>query len=78
VALRLTSVRRRSGLPRTTPLIYATNDDAYVVIASDRGGDEPPDWCQNVTARNDVTVLVGTEKFKAGARHATETERPTS
>ncbi|MBA2638160.1 MAG: nitroreductase family deazaflavin-dependent oxidoreductase [Solirubrobacterales bacterium] len=40
--LLLTTTGRRSGTPRTTPLIYGRDADAYVVVASKGGADEPP------------------------------------
>jgi deazaflavin-dependent oxidoreductase (nitroreductase family) len=77
VALLLTTVGRKSGEPRTTPLIYAQHGNAYVVVASNAGRDRPPAWYANLRARPEVQLQVGSERFMARARAASEAERPT-
>src|SRR5438874_251085 len=46
--LLLTTTGRRSGQPRTTPLIYGQNGDRYLVVASRGGAPTHPDWYQNL------------------------------
>jgi len=75
-ALLLTTTGRRSGEPRTTPLIYAPYGDAYTIIASKGGTDEPPAWYLNLTADPEVEVQVKADRFKARARTASEDEKP--
>ena len=41
-ALILTTTGRRSGEPRSTPLIYQAHDDAYLVVASNGGAESRP------------------------------------
>lgn len=43
-------VGRRSGQPRTSPLIYLEDGDDLVVVASKGGVDEHPAWFHNVRA----------------------------
>lgn len=74
--LLLTSTGRRSGEPRTTPLIYGRHGDDYVVVASNDGADAPPAWYRNLTEHPDVTVQVRGERFGARAREATAEEKP--
>jgi deazaflavin-dependent oxidoreductase (nitroreductase family) len=74
--LLLTTTGRRSGEPRTTPLIYGTEGDAYLVVASKGGADEPPAWYVNLQARPEVEVQVLGDRFKARARDATPEEKP--
>lgn len=76
VTLLLTTVGRRSGKERTTPLIYQPEGDAYVVVASKGGADEPPDWYLNLEANPEVKVQVKGDKFTARARTATPEEKP--
>jgi deazaflavin-dependent oxidoreductase (nitroreductase family) len=76
VALLLTTVGRKSGESRTTPLIYAEYGDAYVIVASNAGGDRAPGWYANLRVRPEVQLQVGPERFLARARAATEIERP--
>lgn len=57
----------KSGKQRLNPLVYATDDDRYVVAASKGGAPTHPDWFFNVRANPDLTVEVGIEKFPAKA-----------
>lgn len=74
--LLLTTTGRKSGEPRTTPLIYGRHGDAFVVVASKGGADEPPAWYVNLTERPDVEVQVLDDRFTARARTATAEEKP--
>jgi deazaflavin-dependent oxidoreductase (nitroreductase family) len=75
--LLLTTTGHRSGEPRTTPLIYApAGDDAYTVIASKGGSDEPPAWYVNLSEDPEVEVQIRGDRFKARARTATAEEKP--
>ncbi|MFD0687428.1 nitroreductase family deazaflavin-dependent oxidoreductase [Actinomadura fibrosa] len=76
VTLLLTTTGRRSGQPRTTPLIYQQEGDAYLVVASNGGADEPPLWYRNLEANPEVRVQVKGDKFTARARTATPEEKP--
>lgn len=72
----LTTTGRRSGEPRSTPLIYGTHGDDYTVVASKGGADEPPAWYRNLEADPEVTVQVKGDRFTARARTATAEEKP--
>jgi deazaflavin-dependent oxidoreductase (nitroreductase family) len=73
--LLLTTIGRRSGEERTAPLIYGTEGDSYLVVASKGGAPEPPDWYVNLQAQPEVEVQVLADRFKARARTATAEER---
>src|SRR5262245_26793168 len=73
--LLLTTVGRRSGETRTSPLIYGTAGEAYVVIGSKGGADTQPGWYLNLRATPAVEVQVVGERFPARARVATGKER---
>lgn len=66
---------RKSGLVRTTPLVYLTDGDAIVVVASQAGRPEHPQWFHNVVADPEVTVQLGRERRAMRARVAGEDER---
>jgi deazaflavin-dependent oxidoreductase (nitroreductase family) len=70
--LLLHTVGARSGQPRTNPLVYVTDGDRLVVIASKGGADTNPDWYYNLLANPTVTVELGTEQFQARAAAVTE------
>jgi deazaflavin-dependent oxidoreductase (nitroreductase family) len=73
--LLLTTMGRKSGEPRTTPLIYAPDSDSFVVVASKGGSDEPPAWYLNLSENPDVEVQVRADRFKARARTANSEEK---
>ena len=73
--LLLTTIGRRSGEKRTSPMFYGTAGDAYVVIGSKGGADTQPGWYLNLRANPVVEVQVGREQFTARARVATGKER---
>jgi len=74
--LLLTTRGRKSGEERTTPLIYGTAGEDYVIVASKGGADEPPAWYVNLEADPDVEVQVLDDVFPARARTATPDEKP--
>jgi len=45
---------RKTGLPRTTPLVYLRDGDRVVVVASQAGRPENPMWFLNVAANPEV------------------------
>ena len=63
----LTTTGARSGQPRVAPLVYTTDNDRMVIIASKGGAPTHPDWFHNLRANPEVTVEVGTESFTAHA-----------
>ena len=73
--LLLTTIGRRSGEKRTSPMFYGTAGDAYVIIGSKGGADTHPGWYLNLRANPVVEVQVGREQFTAHARVATGKER---
>ena len=74
--LLLTTTGRKSGEKHTSPLIYRQHGDAYTVIASKGGSDEPPQWYRNIQADPEVEVQVRGDRFTARARTATPEEKP--
>jgi deazaflavin-dependent oxidoreductase (nitroreductase family) len=70
--LLLHTVGAKSGQARTNPLVYVTDGDHLVVIASKGGADSNPDWYYNLLANPTVTVELSTEQFRARATPVTE------
>jgi deazaflavin-dependent oxidoreductase (nitroreductase family) len=73
--LLLTTTGAKSGEERTTPLVYSRDGDRVVVIASMGGAPKHPAWFLNLSANPDVTVEIGTEKFKGRASTVEGAER---
>lgn len=73
--LLLTTTGRKSGEPRTTALIYGTDGDNHVIVASRGGTDVHPGWYRNLAADPQVELQVKDRVFKARARTAEGAER---
>jgi deazaflavin-dependent oxidoreductase (nitroreductase family) len=71
----LTTTGNRSGESRSTPLIYGTAGDDYVVVASKGGAPEHPAWYVNLSEDPEVELQVWDDRFPARARTATAEER---
>jgi deazaflavin-dependent oxidoreductase (nitroreductase family) len=57
--LLLTTVGRRSGKSRTTPLLYLADEARWIVVASNGGADWEPGWWLNLQSGSSATVEVG-------------------
>jgi deazaflavin-dependent oxidoreductase (nitroreductase family) len=65
--LLLTTVGRKSGKHRTTPLIYSFQDGGYCIIASKGGAPDHPSWYLNIQDEPMVQIQVSTREMKAKA-----------
>ncbi|HKT00132.1 MAG TPA: nitroreductase/quinone reductase family protein [Rugosimonospora sp.] len=74
-SLLITTTGRRSGLPRTQPLLYATDGDGYVVVGSNWGQAHHPAWSANLLARPTAQVTLGDREFEVRATLTTGAER---
>ncbi|MEV4757515.1 nitroreductase family deazaflavin-dependent oxidoreductase [Micromonospora sp. NPDC049559] len=74
-SLIITTTGRRSGRPRSNPLLYVPDGDAYVVIGSNWGGPNQPAWALNLAADPAATVTVRGTRVPVRARLATGAER---
>jgi deazaflavin-dependent oxidoreductase (nitroreductase family) len=72
VVLLLSTIGRKTGLTRATPLQYEKIDDAYYV-ASARGS--KADWYQNILSNPNVEVQVKSHRFHAVAEPTTDSSR---
>lgn len=71
----LTTTGRKSGLPRTVPLLHLADGEAAVLVASQGGLPTNPQWYYNVLAEPAVTVQIGTRTRAMRARVADADER---
>jgi F420H(2)-dependent quinone reductase len=67
--LLLTTRGRRTGTPRTSPMMYvsAVSGDRLLVIASNAGAPADPQWYGNLVADPSVTVELPGRTFRAHA-----------
>jgi F420H(2)-dependent quinone reductase len=73
--LLLTTTGKKSGQPRSSPLIYGEAGNAYVVIASKGGMPKHPLWYENLEANPRCELMVGAKHVVARARVAQGAER---
>jgi deazaflavin-dependent oxidoreductase (nitroreductase family) len=73
--LLLTTTGRKSGEEKTVPLIFVSDGDNYVIIASLGGAPKHPVWYLNLAANPRVTLQVKDKVFQADARTAPSPER---
>jgi len=65
----------KSGTKRTSPLVYTSDGDDIVLVASKGGNPKNPAWYHNLKANPETTIQVGSEKRPVRARVATDEER---
>jgi len=73
--LLLTTTGRRSGEPRTSPMMFHPDGDRLLVIASNMGAARHPAWYLNLVAEPGVTVEVGDEEYRARAETTSGADR---
>jgi deazaflavin-dependent oxidoreductase (nitroreductase family) len=71
----LTTTGRKTGRPRTVPLLYMPDGDDLYVVASKGGMSTHPAWYLNLLADPHVTVEAHGRTFPAVARLAADEER---
>jgi F420H(2)-dependent quinone reductase len=73
--LLLTTTGRKSGQPRTAPVVYLADGERLVVIGSNAGHSKTPAWSLNLKANPDAEVEVGRKSRSVRARVAEGEER---
>ena len=73
--LLLTTIGRKTGQPRTLPLIFIEEGDRVIIVASRGGLPSEPLWYKNLVANPECDVQIKRRKFKAKARTASPEER---
>jgi deazaflavin-dependent oxidoreductase (nitroreductase family) len=73
--LLLTTTGRRSGVPRTVPLLYARDGDSWVVTASNWGQATHPAWSANLLAQPLASISIDGRSTEVRAELADGAER---
>ena len=73
--LLLTTIGRKSGQPRTLPLIFIEEGDHIIIVASRGGLPSEPLWYKNLVANPECNVQIRRRKMKTKARTASPEER---
>ena len=72
--LYLTATGRRSGEPRTVPLLYVHHGDRIAVAGTNWGQDHAPAWALNLDANPDADLELSGATRQVRARRATQDE----
>ncbi len=70
----LTTIGRKSGKSRSTPVGFIRYGDGFAVLASNAGSDHTPAWWLNLQARPHAKVLANRAPLDVTARRADATE----
>lgn len=73
--LLLTTTGRKSGQPRTAPVLYLADGDRFVVINTNAGNDKTPAWSLNLRANPEAEVEIGRRRVAVRSRLAEGEER---
>ncbi|MEU6579992.1 nitroreductase/quinone reductase family protein [Nocardia sp. NPDC046763] len=71
----LTTVGRKSGQPRTTPLLYVHEGDTLYVIGSNFGQAHHPAWTANLLASPAAEVAIAGQHIPVAAMLVTDEDR---
>jgi deazaflavin-dependent oxidoreductase (nitroreductase family) len=71
----LTSIGRRSGEPRTTPLLYLEDGERLLLVASQGGMPMHPVWYRNLEAQPECEIQIASAVRKMRARRASDAEK---
>jgi deazaflavin-dependent oxidoreductase (nitroreductase family) len=73
--LLLTTIGRKTGQPRTLPLIFIEEGDRVIIVASRGGLPSEPLWYKNLVANPECDVQIKRRKMKMSARTVSPDER---
>ena len=73
--LLLTTTGRKSGRSWTVPLLYQTDGDGWVIIASNGGSARHPAWWLNLRSRPEASVQIGRQTYPISAVEAAGEDR---
>ncbi len=71
----VTVIGRKTGEPRTIPLLYLQDGDALVIVASKGGMSKNPVWYLNLVANPRCEVQIGSERRSMLARRVSAEEK---
>ncbi|HYC55393.1 MAG TPA: nitroreductase family deazaflavin-dependent oxidoreductase [Candidatus Binatia bacterium] len=71
----MTTIGRKSGQPRTVPLLYLRDGERIIIVGSQGGMSKDPLWVANVAANPNVEVEIGSVRRKMRARRGSAEEK---
>ncbi len=73
--LLLTTIGRKTGQKRVTPIMYIQDENNYVVTASNGGADKNPAWFVNLMANPQAQIQVGAVTIDVTVQQADQQEK---
>jgi F420H(2)-dependent quinone reductase len=73
--LLLTTVGRKTGKTRVTPVVYIRDGNKYVIIAANAGAKRNPGWFANLRANPQTTIEVDDTTLTVNSHKATKEEK---
>lgn len=73
--LLLTTWGRKTGKPRTIPLVYVTEGDCFIIAAAYSGSDQHPAWWLNLQHNQHAVVQVMNRKVEVRAKLVEPSQR---
>lgn len=71
----LTTIGRKSGEPRQTPLATFPHGDSFIIVGSNFARKNHPAWSYNLLANPEATVEYRGKKFPVKARQVSDEEK---
>ena len=73
--LLLTTIGRKTGKPRTSPLIYHKDGSDWIVMAGNAGARNHPSWWLNLQSQPEAKIQFMAKKIRVAAHKATPQEK---
>ena len=73
--LLLTTIGRKTGRKRTTPLLFARDGNRLVVVASNGGRTRHPSWWTNLRFNSEAEVEIKRDRWRVKAEKANDEEK---
>lgn len=75
VILLLTTIGRKSGEPRSVPILYLRENSTFWVMASNYASKSHPAWSYNLLANPSATVQIRDERYQVTARLGSDADK---
>ena len=66
-SLLLKTIGAKTGLERTSPLLYARDGDDFLIVGTNFGTTHHPAWSGNLLKNPEAAIVVGVDTFKVSA-----------
>src|SRR5260370_36443074 len=73
--LLLTTIGRKTGRKRTTPLLFARDGNRLVIVASNGGRNRDPSWWTNLRFNPEAEVVIKGDRWTVKAEKADDAEK---